>query len=158
MEAAEAAINAAKNGKTVPMHTFTGTVEHALAHIEEAAVHGLMLTAITTGMPSSVSCVVRYRFLSRFVPSIIFKIAVRVVKLHGEGAVKRRIMDMGLTKGVDVQIRKVAPLGDFLFHRNTRPVPDKLVGSSQGIEQCRFSAVRVARKGNSHGLKREKYF
>ena len=35
-----------------------------------------------------------------------------MVKLHGEGAVKRRIMDMGLTKGVDVQIRKVAPLGD----------------------------------------------
>lgn len=41
MEAAEAAIDAAKNGKTVPMHTFSGTVEHALAHIEEAAVHGL---------------------------------------------------------------------------------------------------------------------
>ena len=39
LEAAEAAINAAKNGKTVPMHTFQGTVEHALAHIEEAAVH-----------------------------------------------------------------------------------------------------------------------
>lgn len=37
---------------------------------------------------------------------------VRVVKLHGEGAVKRRIMDMGLTKGVEVKIRKVAPLGD----------------------------------------------
>ncbi|MCM1027753.1 MAG: ferrous iron transport protein A [Roseburia sp.] len=37
---------------------------------------------------------------------------VRVVKLHGEGAVKRRIMDMGLTKGVEVQVRKVAPLGD----------------------------------------------
>ena len=37
---------------------------------------------------------------------------VRVVKLHGEGAVKRRIMDMGLTKGVEVQIRKVDPLGD----------------------------------------------
>lgn len=36
----------------------------------------------------------------------------KVVKLHGEGAVKRRIMDMGLTKGVEVQIRKVAPLGD----------------------------------------------
>ena len=35
-----------------------------------------------------------------------------VVKLHGEGAVKRRIMDMGITKGVEVQIRKVAPLGD----------------------------------------------
>ena len=37
---------------------------------------------------------------------------VRVVKLHGEGAVKRCIMDMGLTKGVEVHIRKVAPLGD----------------------------------------------
>jgi ferrous iron transport protein A len=37
---------------------------------------------------------------------------VRVIKLHGQGAVKRRIMDMGLTKGVEVYIRKVAPLGD----------------------------------------------
>ena len=37
---------------------------------------------------------------------------VTVVKLHGEGAVKRRIMDMGITKGVDVYVRKVAPLGD----------------------------------------------
>ena len=37
---------------------------------------------------------------------------VTVVKLHGEGAVKRRIMDMGITKGVEVHIRKVAPLGD----------------------------------------------
>lgn len=37
---------------------------------------------------------------------------VRVVKLHGEGAVKRRIMDMGITKGVEVHIRKVAPFGD----------------------------------------------
>lgn len=37
---------------------------------------------------------------------------VTVVKLHGEGAVKHRIMDMGLTKGVEVYIRKVAPLGD----------------------------------------------
>ncbi len=35
-----------------------------------------------------------------------------VVKLHGEGAVKRRIMDMGVTKGADIFIRKVAPLGD----------------------------------------------
>lgn len=41
MEAAETAVDAAKNGKTVPMHTFTGTVEHALAHIEEATVHSL---------------------------------------------------------------------------------------------------------------------
>ena len=37
---------------------------------------------------------------------------VKVVKLHGEGAVKRRIMDMGITKGVQVYVRKVAPLGD----------------------------------------------
>lgn len=37
---------------------------------------------------------------------------VRVVKLHGEGAVKRRIMDMGITRGVEIYIRKVAPLGD----------------------------------------------
>ena len=41
MEAAEAAIQAAKSAKTVPQHTFSGPVEHALAHIEEAAVHGL---------------------------------------------------------------------------------------------------------------------
>ncbi|MDD5890578.1 MAG: FeoA family protein [Ruminococcus sp.] len=37
---------------------------------------------------------------------------VKVKKLHGEGAVKRRIMDMGIIKGVEVKIRKVAPLGD----------------------------------------------
>ena len=41
MEAAEAAIDAAQNGKTVPMHTFSGPVEHAIAHIEEAAVHNM---------------------------------------------------------------------------------------------------------------------
>ena len=37
---------------------------------------------------------------------------VKVVKLHGEGAVKRRIMDMGITKGAEVYVLKVAPLGD----------------------------------------------
>lgn len=37
---------------------------------------------------------------------------VKVVKLHGEGAIKRRIMDMGITKGVEIYVRKVAPLGD----------------------------------------------
>ena len=37
---------------------------------------------------------------------------VKVVKLSGEGAVKRRIMDMGITKGVEIYVRKVAPLGD----------------------------------------------
>ena len=39
---------------------------------------------------------------------------VLVCKLHGEGAVKRRIMDMGITKGVEIYVRKVAPLGDPL--------------------------------------------
>ena len=38
--------------------------------------------------------------------------SARVVKLHGEGAVKRRIMDMGITRGVEVYVRKLAPLGD----------------------------------------------
>lgn len=36
----------------------------------------------------------------------------KVIKLHGEGAVRRRIMDMGITKGVEIFVRKVAPLGD----------------------------------------------
>ncbi len=38
--------------------------------------------------------------------------SAKVVKIHGEGAVKRRIMDMGITKGVEIHVRKVAPLGD----------------------------------------------
>ena len=38
--------------------------------------------------------------------------SAKVVRIHGEGAVKRRIMDMGITKGVDIFVRKVAPLGD----------------------------------------------
>lgn len=38
--------------------------------------------------------------------------SVQVVKLHGMGAVKRRIMDMGITKGAEITVRKVAPLGD----------------------------------------------
>ena len=36
----------------------------------------------------------------------------RVVRIHGEGALKRRIMDMGITRGVEISVRKVAPLGD----------------------------------------------
>ena len=39
---------------------------------------------------------------------------VKVIKLHGEGAIKRRIMDMGITKGVQIYVRKLAPLGDPL--------------------------------------------
>ena len=37
---------------------------------------------------------------------------VKVVRIHGEGAVKRRIMDMSITRGVEISVRKVAPLGD----------------------------------------------
>ena len=37
---------------------------------------------------------------------------VRVIKVHGQGAIRRRIMDMGITKGVEITVRKVAPLGD----------------------------------------------
>ncbi len=37
---------------------------------------------------------------------------VKVIKLHGEGALKRRIMDMGITKGIEIRLRKAAPLGD----------------------------------------------
>lgn len=37
---------------------------------------------------------------------------VRVIKVHGEGAIRRRIMDMGITRGVEIYVRKMAPLGD----------------------------------------------
>ncbi len=40
--------------------------------------------------------------------------SARVVRLHGQGAIRRRIMDMGITKGTEVKLRKVAPLGDPL--------------------------------------------
>ncbi len=40
--------------------------------------------------------------------------SAKVIKLHGEGALKRRIMDMGITRGVEITVRKVAPLGDPL--------------------------------------------
>ena len=40
--------------------------------------------------------------------------SAKVIKVHGEGALKRRIMDMGITKGVEITVRKVAPLGDPL--------------------------------------------
>ena len=57
----------------------------------------------------------------------------RVVKLHGEGALKRRIMDMGITKGVEIYVRKVAPLGDPLelnlrgYERSLRKADAELI-------------------------------
>lgn len=61
---------------------------------------------------------------------------VTVVKLHGEGAVKRRIMDMGLTKGVEVTVRKVAPLGD--------PIEVTVRGYELSIRKADAEMVEVA--------------
>ena len=60
---------------------------------------------------------------------------VKVVKLHGEGAVKRRIMDMGITKGVEVYIRKVAPLGD--------PVEVKVRGYELSLRKADAEMIEV---------------
>ena len=61
---------------------------------------------------------------------------VKVVKLHGEGAVKRRIMDMGITKGVDIHIRKVAPLGD--------PVEVNVRGYELSIRKSDADMIEIA--------------
>ena len=60
---------------------------------------------------------------------------VRISKLHGEGAVKRRIMDMGITKGTDVFIRKLAPLGD--------PVEVSVRGSELSIRKSDAEMIEV---------------
>ena len=59
----------------------------------------------------------------------------KVVRLHGEGAVKRRIMDMGITKGVDVFVRKVAPLGD--------PVEVTVRGSELSLRKADAEMIEV---------------
>ena len=59
-----------------------------------------------------------------------------VVRLHGEGAVKRRIMDMGITKGVNVSVRKVAPLGD--------PIELTVRGYELSIRKEDASAIAVS--------------
>ena len=60
---------------------------------------------------------------------------VRVVKIHGEGAVKRRIMDMGITKNVEIYIRKVAPLGD--------PVEVTVIGYELSLRKADAEMVEV---------------
>ena len=60
---------------------------------------------------------------------------VKVVKLHGEGAVKRRIMDMGITRGTEVFIRKVAPLGD--------PMEVKVRGYELSIRKADAAFIEV---------------
>lgn len=59
----------------------------------------------------------------------------KVLRLHGEGAVKRRIMDMGITKGVDVYVRKVAPLGD--------PIEITVRGYELSIRQADADSIEV---------------
>ena len=61
---------------------------------------------------------------------------VRVIKLHGDGAVKRRIMDMGLTKGTDIFVRKVAPLGD--------PIEINVRGYELSLRKADAQMVEVA--------------
>lgn len=59
----------------------------------------------------------------------------KVVKLHGEGAIKRRIMDMGITKGTEVFVRKVAPLGD--------PIELKVRGYELSIRKADAELIEV---------------
>ena len=61
---------------------------------------------------------------------------VTVVKLHGEGAVKRRIMDMGITRGVAIYVRKVAPLGD--------PVKITVRGYELSIRKADAGQIEIA--------------
>ncbi len=61
---------------------------------------------------------------------------VRVVKLHGEGAVKRRIMDMGVTRGIEIYVRKVAPLGD--------PIEVTVRGYELSIRKADAEMIEVA--------------
>lgn len=65
---------------------------------------------------------------------------VTVVKLHGEGAIKRRIMDMGITKGVEVYVRKVAPLGD--------PIEITVRGYELSIRKADAEMIEVTKGGN----------
>jgi ferrous iron transport protein A len=60
---------------------------------------------------------------------------VKVIKLHGEGAIRRRIMDMGITKGVSIYVRKVAPLGD--------PIEIKVRGYELSLRKSDASNIEV---------------
>ncbi|MBO4898751.1 MAG: ferrous iron transport protein A [Lachnospiraceae bacterium] len=65
---------------------------------------------------------------------------VSVVKLHGEGAIKRRIMDMGITKGTDIYVRKVAPLGD--------PIEVTVRGYELSIRKADAEMIEVSEGGS----------
>ena len=64
---------------------------------------------------------------------------VSVLKLHGEGAIKRRIMDMGITKGTDIYVRKVAPLGD--------PIEVTVRGYELSIRKADAEMIEVSEEG-----------
>ncbi len=66
---------------------------------------------------------------------------VRVRKLHGEGPVKRRIMDMGITKGVDIFVRKVAPLGD--------PIEVTVRGYELSLRKADAEMIEVENEGTA---------
>lgn len=65
--------------------------------------------------------------------------AVKIVRLNGEGPVKRRIMDMGLTKGVEVEVKKIAPLGD--------PIELAVRGYELSIRKSEAAEIEVASCG-----------
>ena len=65
--------------------------------------------------------------------------SVRVARLHGEGAVKRRIMDMGITRGTEILVRKVAPLGD--------PMELNLRGYELSLRKADAGMIEVEEKG-----------
>ncbi len=77
----------------------------------------------------------------------------KVVKLHGEGAVKRRIMDMGLTKGVEVRVRKVAPLGDPIeitvrgYELSLRKADAEMIEVEDNMFTCGYSCAACKSKG-----------
>ena len=72
---------------------------------------------------------------------------VKVVKLRGEGAVKRRIMDMGITKGVEIFVRKVAPLGD--------PIELNLRGYELSLRKADAEMIEVADAAEAAEEKKE---
>ena len=68
-----------------------------------------------------------------------------VVKVHGDGPVRRRIMDMGITKGVEIYVRKVAPLGD--------PMELNLRGYELTLRKADADMIEVEQEGKSDGYK-----
>jgi ferrous iron transport protein A len=66
---------------------------------------------------------------------------VSVVKLHGEGAIKRRIMDMGITKGTEIYVRKVAPLGD--------PIEITVRGYELSLRKADAEMIEVSEGGSN---------